>query len=147
MPPARPMAVCVSQYSSHDRIGDDCCQSPASYSTCASGPSYGCLCVAVQQPRPYRRRPLQAAGLAVNMCLRPVLWLSTNAVHFVIFPRRSLFCSSFAFLFSFRQTFPILVRSSFPLFRLFRSCLFLFSVLLSARHFLDGGVFRSIGNC
>ena len=64
-----------------------------------------------------------------------------------------------SFLFSFLQTFPFLFCSSLPLFRPFRSSfvpllrsstvhsLFLFSVLLSARHFLDGGVFRSIGNC
>ena len=58
------------------------------------------------------------------------------------------------------QTFPFLCRSSLSLFRLFRSYVvplfrssdfsgprsFLFIVLLSARHFLDGGVFRSIGN-
>ena len=64
----------------------------------------------------------------------------------------------FCFLFSFLQTFPFLFCSSFLLFKLFRSYFvplfrssdfsdrisFLFSVLLSARHFLDGGVFRSI---
>ena len=50
------------------------------------------------------------------------------------------------FLFSALQTFPFLFV---PLFRssdFSARISFLFSVLLSARHFLDGGVFRSIGN-
>ena len=51
----------------------------------------------------------------------PVLWLSTNAVQFVLRLRRALFRSSFAFLFYARQTFPFLFRSSVPFFRLFRS--------------------------
>ena len=51
---------------------------------------------------------------------RPVLWLSTHAVHFCLRLRRALFHSSFAFLFSV-QTFPFLCRSTFLLFRLFRS--------------------------
>ena len=49
------------------------------------------------------------------------------------------------FLFSALQTFPFLFV---PLFRssdFSARISFLFSVLLSARHFLDGGVFRSIG--
>ena len=54
-------------------------------------------------------------------CGWPVLWLSTHAIQFILRLRRALFRSSFAFLFSFRQTFPFLFRSSFPLFRLFRS--------------------------
>ena len=58
----------------------------------------------------------------------PVLWLSTHAVQIFLRLRRALFRSSFAL-----QTFPFLFRSSFPLF----SC---------SRQFLDGGVFRSIGN-
>ena len=50
---------------------------------------------------------------------RPML--STNAVQFVLRLRRALFRSSFAFLFSVRQTFPFLFRSPFHFFRLFRS--------------------------
>ena len=51
----------------------------------------------------------------------PVLGLSTAAIQFVCRLRRALFRSSFAFLFSVRQTFPFQFRSSFPFFRLFRS--------------------------
>ena len=110
---------------------------PASKLTCASGPSYGCLCVAVQQPRPYRRRLLPAAGLKTDMCLRPVLWLpvrrstattvchaaglSTNAVQSFLRLRRALFRFSFAFLFVALQTFPFLHHSSLSLCNIFRS--------------------------
>ena len=75
----------------------------------------------------------------------PVLWLSTNASQFSLRLRRAVFRSSFAFLLSIRQTFPFLVRC-LPLFRFVYPISFLFSVLLSARHFLDGAVFRSVGN-
>ena len=103
----------------------------------------------------------------------PVLWLSTHAVQLFRRLRRALFRSSFAFLSSVRQTLPFLFRSSFlssdfsvPLLFLFSALQtfpflfvplfrssdfsarisFLFSVLVSARHVLDGGFFRSIGN-
>ena len=69
------MAACVSQYSGRDRIGDDCCQPPASLCTCASGPSYGCLLSQYSGPDRIGGQLLPAAGLFVHMCLRPVLWL------------------------------------------------------------------------
>ena len=98
-----------------------------------------------------------------------VPWLSTHAVQLtvpmgddiqiVLRLRRALFRSSLAFLRYTLQTFPLLRRSSSSLCSLFRSYVaplyrssdfsvpmsFLFIVLLSGRHFSDGGVFRSIG--
>ena len=80
----------------------------------------------------------------------PPLWLSADAVQCFLRLHRTLFCSSSAFLFSVRQTFPLLGR--FSIVPLFRSSDFsvpislLFCVLLSARHSLRGGAFRSIGN-
>ena len=98
-------------------------------------------------------------------CGPPVLWLSANAFQFFRRLRRALFRSSFPLLRCFRsfsvpQSFPYLFRSSVPFLRLFRTSFvplfrssdfsvpisFLFSVLLSARHVLDGGVFRQQGN-
>ena len=102
-------------------------------------------------------------------CGPPVIWLSTNAINFsvacgalfsILLFRSSDFSVSLRFLCSALQTFPFLVRSTCSLFRLFRSHVvplcrssdfsvpisLLFSVLLSTRQFLDGGVFRSIGN-
>ena len=45
-------------------------------------------------------------------CGPTVPWLCADAVQFFLRLRRALFCSSFAFLFSVRQTFPFLFRSS-----------------------------------
>ena len=66
--------------------------------------------------------------------------------YFVPFCLSSNFSVPLLFLWSALQTFPFLFV---PLFRSSDFSVpisFLFSVLLSARHFLDGGVFRSIGN-
>ena len=95
---------------------------PASLCTCASGPSYGSLCVAVQQPRSYSFF-LRCAGLFSVRLL-------SSSFPFVF--SSSIFRSSSALFFSVRlfiKYFVFVFHSS--------------EILIS---FLDGGVFRSKGN-
>ena len=122
--------------------------------------------------RPYRRRrpadvlpsPVPRPSYDIVVQTQFVFFCACGALFSVLllhssFPFVRLFRSYFVplflssdfsvpllFLFSALQTFPFLFV---PLFRssdFSARISFLFSVLLSARHFLDGGVFRSIGN-
>jgi len=65
------------------------------------------------------------------------IWLRAHADQ-SFFASGAMFFSSFAFRSSVRESFALRVRSSLPLFRLFRYFSLLFSVHLSARaeHFL-----------
>ena len=93
-------------------------------------------------------------------CGEPVLQLLTSVVQLTV-PIGDDGPLMYHFFFACGAFFSVfLLHSSFPLVKLFRSSFvallsfsdfsvpfwFLFSVLLSARHFLDGAVFRSVGS-